>query len=121
MSGMNKYIFVAQFDCSDKTREVEFIEWMDNVHVPEILKAPGITGAARYVNIDPGGTKRPEYVNIFAIEIDDINEFFAAFKKINKEREAAGTIIDTIIPEKAYPFSAPIYKQVAVYKVTRKK
>jgi hypothetical protein len=118
---MAKYIFVAQFDCSDKTREAEFIEWMDNVHVPEILKAPGIVGATRYVNIDPVGTKRPEYVNIFEIEIDDINRFFAAFKKINKERETAGTIIDTIVPETAYPFSAPIYKQVMVYRVPPRK
>ena len=118
---MTKYLFIAQSDCSDKTREAEFNEWMDNVHVPETLKAPGIVGAARYVNIDPEGTKRPGYVNIFEIETDDINKFYAALDKISKEIEAAGRVVDTIVPEKAYPFTAPVYQQVMVYKLPPKK
>jgi hypothetical protein len=113
---MAKYLFIAQSDCSDKTREAEFSEWLDNVHVRDILKAPGIVRATRYENIDPEGTKRPKYVIMYEIELDDINKFYAAFNKISKEIEKSGHIIDTIVPEKAYPFMLPVYKQVKVYK-----
>jgi hypothetical protein len=118
---MTKYLFIAQSDCSDKTREAEFTEWMDNVHVPDILNVTGIISAARYENINPEGTKRPKNMIMYEIEIDDINKFYAALDNISKEIEASGRVVDTIVPEKAYPFAPPIYKQVQVYKVPPKK
>jgi hypothetical protein len=58
---------------------------------------------------------------VYEIEIDDINKFEATFNKIAKEIEAAGHIIDIIVPEKAYPLTLPIYEQVTVFKKSPKK
>lgn len=36
------------FSNPDEGRDEEFNEWYDNVHVPEVLKVPGVISAQRY-------------------------------------------------------------------------
>jgi hypothetical protein len=113
---MARYLFVAQSDCADKTREEEFCRWYDDVHVPDILVTPGIIEAARYENTDPEGNKRPKYMVIYEIETDDISAFHDAFEQTVKKVDAAGRVIDLLVPEKAYPFAPTFYKKVAEFK-----
>jgi hypothetical protein len=113
---MAKYLFIAQADCVDKTREEEFREWYDDVHVPDILVTPGIVQASRYENIDPDGNKRPQYMVIYEIETDDIDAFKDALDQTVKKVDAAGRVTDLLVPEKAYPFALTFYRQVTHFK-----
>ena len=117
---MARYLFVAQSDCADETREEEFCKWYDDVHVPDILVTPGIIEAARYENTDPEGNKRPKYMVIYEIETDDIDAFHDAFEQTVKKVDAAGRVIDLLVPEKAYPFAPTFYKKVTEFKKPQK-
>lgn len=62
-------------------KDAEFNEWYDNVHIPELLRVPGMLSAKRYtlqeaaVYSVPGGV-RPEhrYMTIYEMEgdVDDL-------------------------------------------------
>jgi len=118
---MSKYLFVAQCDCTDAARVKEFIEWMDKVHIPDVLATPGIVRAARYININPQDNKRPEYMAIYEIETDDIKKFDAAIHKTMGKIEATGRILKFAVPERAYPFATTFYKKVNTFKKPSKK
>jgi hypothetical protein len=113
---MAKYLFIAQSDCGDSTREKEFDRWLDEVHIPDILDTPGIIQASRYINTDPENNKRPKYMVIYEIEIEDINKFDAALSQVIKKIESAGRILNILVPERAYPFKTTYYQQVRTYK-----
>jgi len=38
---MEKWIRLGEYTCADPTRQKEFDDFYDNVHIPNILKAPG--------------------------------------------------------------------------------
>lgn len=44
-----------------KGREAEFVEWYDNVHLPEILAMPGIVSAQRFDLVDAEITRSPQF------------------------------------------------------------
>ncbi len=113
---MAKYLFIAQSDCSDPAREEEFKEWLDQVHVPDIIVAPGIQKASSFINIDPAGNQRPKYMVIYEIETDDIHKFSEEFGRVIKKAEKAGRILDIMVPEKAYPFAVTFYQKVKNYR-----
>jgi hypothetical protein len=110
-----KYLFIAQSDCGDPKREQEFNEWLDSTHIPDVLDLPGIVRAARYINTDPAGNKRPKYVAVYEIETDDINKFDQALHQRIKQLDAAGRVLNVLVPEKAYPFATTYYMQVNTF------
>ena len=118
---MARYLFIAQSDCADETREEEFCRWYDEVHVPDILVTPGIVGAARYENLNPDENKRPKYVVIYEIETDDIGAFQNALDQTIQKIDAAGRVSDQLVVEKAYPFAPTFYRQVAHFEGPSKK
>jgi hypothetical protein len=118
---MPKYLFIAQSDCSDPKREVEFTKWLEEIHVPDIFKTPGIVKATRYTNTDPSTNKRPKNMVVYEIETDDIKKFDASLGKVIKEVEAAGRILNIMVPEKAYPFATTYYEQVSSPKTKKSK
>lgn len=109
---MAKFLFIAQADYSDTAQEKEFTEWMDSIHIPDVLATPGIVRAARYLNINPEENKRPKCMVIYEIETDDINKFSAALHQTIGKIEATGRVLKSAVPEQAYPFATPFYKQV---------
>jgi hypothetical protein len=110
---MPKYLFIAQSDCSDPKKEKKFMKWLEEVHVPDIFKTPGIVSATRYVNNNSAANKRPKNMVIYEIETDDINKFDAELGKVIKEVEKAGRILDIMVPERAYPFATTFWEQTS--------
>ena len=56
-------------------REAEFNEWYDTVHVPDVLKIKGITGAMRTRVADSPASDTPgKYLAIYDVEADDFND-----------------------------------------------
>ena len=47
---MERWLLTVESNSSDPAREKEFNEWYDNVHLPDVLRIPGIMRAARYEN-----------------------------------------------------------------------
>jgi hypothetical protein len=113
---MPRYLFVAQSDCSEPAKEEEFNKWLKEIHIPDILKTPGIVKATLYKNTDPGANKRPANMVIYEIEIDDIEQFGEDLNRVVKDVEAAGRILNIMVPEKAYPFALTLYKKDSSYK-----
>ena len=48
-------------------KEKEFNEWYDKIHVPNVLKTPGIVGATRYERIEEDD-KFPTFLAIYEFE-----------------------------------------------------
>ena len=112
---MAKYLLMVQLDCSDPSREKEFNQWYDEIHLPDMLKVPGLIRATRFVNLNPGTNKRPKYIVLYEIETEDIVGFERTFEEFVEKARNAGRIIDFIAPERDYPFQPPYYRQIATY------
>ena len=115
---MEKYLFIAQCDCTDPKREKEMVDWLDDIHIPDALETPGFVKADRYININPEENKRPKYMAIYEIETDDIKKFDAAFHKTMQKMADNKRISDCSVPERAYPFATTYYKKIKTIKKT---
>jgi hypothetical protein len=53
-------------------RDDEFNEWYDNVHVPEMLKVPGVSAAQRFVAVpsNAGVVPAQRYMTIYEFDVD---------------------------------------------------
>ena len=74
---MGKSIWVVTTRCTDPSREEEFNRWYDEVHLPDLLKVPGLVAAQRYrfhghtpMFPPPEGAPEPTYVAIYEFESD---------------------------------------------------
>lgn len=86
-AAMTKYTWIV-FTNAAPGREEEFDRWYNEVHVPDLMRVPGITGVVR-ARLGPSQTKMTDagialvpsseaglafgYVAIYAIETDDID------------------------------------------------
>jgi hypothetical protein len=117
---MTKFLFIAQCDCVDPDRDKEVIDWLDKVHIPDVLATPGIVRAERYININSEENKRPRYVAMYEIETDNIEKFQAELNQTLEKIISTGRILKFAVPERAYPFSTPFYKRVKSFNKTLK-
>ncbi len=84
---MEKWVLLVGTNCNDPAREAEFNKWYDEIHLPDILKTPGYTGATRYENSDPS-EGQPKFLAAYHIETDDIDAVMKAnAENVNKLRE----------------------------------
>ena len=113
---MEKYLFIAQCDCTDPAKEKEVIAWLDDIHIPDALATPGFVKAERWVNINPEENKRPKFMAIYEIETDDIKKFDAAFHQSMKKMEQNNRLCSFSVPERAYPFATTYYKKAKTFK-----
>lgn len=67
MSG-NKQFLVFSNPVAGK--EAEYNEWYDAVHLPDVLKVPGVCGAQRYelANLDPNNEPAHRYLAIYELD-----------------------------------------------------
>ena len=85
---MASWIFIVESNCIDPTREKEFNDWYNNVHVPDIMSTKYVKKADRYELTTPPGKLnyirglvdgRGKYIAVYEIETDDIEATMAAF------------------------------------------
>jgi len=64
-------IMLGGTDC-DPTKETEFNDWYDNIHMPLALEAPGMLWGARYERIlrrkMSDDTEYPKYLAVYGIQ-----------------------------------------------------
>ncbi|HLY82785.1 MAG TPA: hypothetical protein VKQ71_07360 [Acidimicrobiales bacterium] len=82
---MAKGVLIVHSNPVDPSRDDEFNQWYDNVHVPDVKKVPGIVGARRFKTLGPGATHR--YVAIYEIDADDVGGVMEAMGKASANGE----------------------------------
>ena len=103
---MEKWIRLGEYTCADSTRQKEFDDFYDNVHIPNILKAPGFVAATRYAIKEPM-YGRGQYLLLYEIEPN--------FKHIGKRKMY---FFSKRIPSRGTPCDMPGGYEVAVNKRT---
>lgn len=64
-------LLVVRVNFNDPAREKEYNEWYNNVHVPDLLKVPGIISATRY-EIIRGRRHNTQYLTLYEIESEEM-------------------------------------------------
>lgn len=77
---MARWLYLVHSNSRDPSREAEFNEWYDRVHVPDVLGTPGFLRAWRYENPAPGPGEG-KFVAAYDIECEDIEVALAALRQ----------------------------------------
>ena len=106
---MSKYIMFVMTNC-ESGKDAEFNDWYDRIHLPDVLKVPGVVAAQRYKLTDEQRREtRPEYVYMAAYEVES-NNLPATFKIMNEELSKVYKSPTMLKPTWAY-FFKPIGKR----------
>ena len=73
---MAKWLLIVETNCNDASKEKEFNEWYNSVHVLDVLGVPGIQRATRYENSN-AGEGRGKFVALYEIDAEDIGATMA--------------------------------------------
>lgn len=71
MSG-KRVLWLVGTECAPE-REQEFNEWYGRVHLPMLLKVPGVVAAARYEAVNPA-PGQPKYLAVYEVEDEEALE-----------------------------------------------
>ncbi len=104
---MAKYLLMVESNCTDATREAEFNEWYNKVHLPDLLETPGYIRATRYENIEPS-VGRGKFLAAYEIEADDIGKVMKAQSENLAKKRAEGRFSELLMV-----VSRAIYRQVS--------
>jgi hypothetical protein len=72
---MTKYLLFAFSDCKDPAKEKEYNDWYDNMHMPDMLKTPGLLKATRWMSVDKKENEVRKYLAMYELETDNLVEF----------------------------------------------
>lgn len=81
---MGKYILVAMTNPVEG-REDEYNDWYNNQHLQDVVKAPGVVAAQRYVLCEKQRYPGPysfKYLAIYEIEADDVQPVIEYIDKV---------------------------------------
>jgi hypothetical protein len=116
---MTRYLLFAFSDCEDPSREKEFNDWYDNMHVPDMLETPGMIRATRWVNAGPKENQRRKYLALYELETDSVEEFDKKVQEIGRGTVARGRFSD--LPVFDPPDVPRIYRQIMEAKEAKPK
>ncbi len=94
---MDRWIHMTETTCIDPSREKEFNDWFDNIHVPDVLKTTGFVSARRFVIKEPV-RGRGKYLAIYEIDTDDIEKTWALRNEFKKEEDERGRALAKALP-----------------------
>jgi hypothetical protein len=92
---MEKWLLTVEANCRDPSREEEFNDWYNNVHLPDILESPGFVRAIRYENTNPA-EGQGKFIAMYEIETDDLATTLAKFDEIVNARAKQGRMSDLV-------------------------
>ncbi len=104
---MEKWILVAESNCSDPAREEEFNHWYNTVHIPDVLETPGILRGTRFKTDEPR-EGHGKYLAIYDVETGDIEQLMKTFGEIVTEKWQQGRWSELLDPDLHVAF----YKQM---------
>lgn len=104
---MEKWLLVAESNCTDPSREKEFDQWYDNVHVPDTLETPGFIRATRY-EASNQAEGRGRFLALYEVETEDIGQTMASLGENVTEKWQQGRMSELI-----ELISTVFYRQIA--------
>jgi hypothetical protein len=104
---MAKWLLVVETRPADATREAEFNEWYDKIHVPDVLETPGFIKAIRYENTEPSEEKA-KFLATYEIEADDIDEAMKSMRANLDKKKAEGRYTELL-----EVVSRGVYRQIS--------
>jgi len=104
---MAKWFYMVESNSTDASREDEFNEWYDKVHLPDVLETPGFIRATRYENTESleGKTK---FLAVYEIESDDIDESLKTLRDNMDIKRAEGQVSELLVV-----VSRGVYRQIS--------
>jgi hypothetical protein len=96
---MENYLLMVQVNCTDPLREKEFNQWYDEIHLPDMLKVPGLIKAIRYLNLNPETNKRPIFFILYEIETEYITQFEKSYDECVQKAQNTSRMIDILATE----------------------
>ena len=100
---MEKWLLAVETNCKDPSKEKEFNDWYNNIHVPDILGTPGIVRATRYENSNPG-EGRGKFMALYEIETEDLGQVMTALGENFGKLTQQGRISDQVEIVSGTPF-----------------
>ena len=102
---MEKYLFTVESNCIDDAREVAFLEWYDEIDLPDVLETEGFVKATRFVcdadldqrynRVDASAVKG-KILALYEIETNDIDAVLKALDEGVARMRARGRDTDLI-------------------------
>ena len=74
---MERWLLTVESNCADPSREGEFNEWYDTIHLADMLETPGIVRASRYENTNPA-EGQGKFVAMYELETENLDQTMAA-------------------------------------------
>jgi len=103
---MERWLLNLETNCADPSREGEFNEWYDTIHLADILETPGIVRASRYENSNPS-EGQGKFLAMYEIETENLDQTMAAFgERVNDIIEQGR------MSELAVILGARLYRQI---------
>jgi hypothetical protein len=94
-------IFIVTSDVKPGSSRAEFIEWYENVHIPDVTSSEGVHRAHFYESIEGSG---PEFLSAYEIEGPDLTEVMKRVRAHTPKLVSEGRIIDSFALHMARPF-----------------
>ena len=107
---MARYLLFGFSDCKDESREEEFNEWYDNMHVPDMLEVEGMIKATRWMSAEDKPGQKRKYLAMYELETDDIKKFDDKVRERGMKTLEQGRFSD--LPEFDPPEIPRVYKQI---------
>ena len=92
---MDKWICSVYSNCLDQSRENEFNQWYDTVHLPDILETPGIVRASRF-EIKRPAEGHGKFLALYEIETEDIRNTMSAMQETTEEKTRQGRMSELV-------------------------
>lgn len=91
---MPKAVMVVMTNVNDPSKDADFNQWYDDVHLSDVLQTPGIKKATRF-KLAQGKVKegRGQYLALYELEVDDLASVMATLNETMDRRKAAGRVI----------------------------
>ena len=86
---MEKWLCSVYSNCVDPSREKEFNQWYDTVHLPDIMETPGVVRASRY-EIKRPAEGQGKFLALYEIETEDIGKTMSAMQETTSEKTKQG-------------------------------
>jgi hypothetical protein len=91
---MTRYLLVTFSDPKDPAKEKEFNDWYDNMHMPDMLKTPGLLKGSRWMSADKKENEIRKYLSVYELETDNLDEFNAMMRQQGMWTMKAGRFPD---------------------------
>lgn len=100
---MGNWIYAVETICQDSSREREFHEWYEKIHLPDIMETPGVVRGSRYEIKNPV-KGQGKFVALYEIETDDIDQTMAALQKnvAQKSKQGRMSELGSIVSRSLY-------------------